>query len=382
MIIGDYARCTTDNCSQEYRIRLHFGNSYPQIGIFKCKICGVDLKYGRDKDRNVVFEGLEIISESSSPIIQNIHSELPIDTIKVNDPFYFPSLDFLMQVNLSDKLEYSKFRNEQKRMANLKGDLDKIILDLKFLKEERWLMLEKKYGKNHIKIEKSVLKNVMAIGRTFISGKWWEYYRKGLSTVELAKRHTNFSALKQFLSHEKKQLLIEKLLTILQIYNVHYNELLPTLISQKLSIPVTGSSSVENWENMQFIYGSFYEILGDLMLIPTCVNNLLTRGDFNQFNTIGFNIQNYITSDKANRSKNFSVNTSLSWISDFYEPDVRNATYHKNSRTTNNDQQIELKVGKGGSRLKTISLIEYIEHCNELFARCVILNSYLYKIIY
>lgn len=382
MIIGDYARCQTTDCGTEYRIRLHLGNSFPQVGTFKCKKCGENLKYGRDKDRITVFEGLEIIDDSPSPIIQNIHPELPINSTKENDSQYFPSLEFLSQINLTDVKEYSLFRDVQKKMVGFKDRLEDIQPKFKYLKEKRWTFLEEKYGKNQVVVEKRILKEAMEVGRLFINGKWWEDYRNGLVEVEKAKNHPNFNALKQYFADRKEELLIEKFYSIIELYKKNYQELLPTLISQKISIPVAGNSSVADWEKIEFLYGSLYEILGDLMVIPTTINNLLLRGDYDKFQSPGFAFQTYLSSDKARRGDNFSANPLLNWIDSFYNPGIRNATNHKNSKAERDDQEIVLRTGKGGNTVNTISLIEYVEHCNELYARCMIIYMYLYKILY
>lgn len=382
MVTGDYVRCTTENCGHKYKIRFNIGNTFPQKGTFKCKTCGKNLTYGWDKQHKKVFEGIDIIEPDDTAMVQNLHPELPIDSLRESDPHYFPSPDFIMQFNKAKGTDFARFRKGQRSMTNFKNKLDDVESNLRYLKEKRWTLLEANYGKNTSVIEKKVLKDVMGVGRLFIEGKWDIMYRDGLSQIEQAKRTANFPALKQYLESRKEDLFIAKLNTVIQLYYKHYHELLPTLLSQKFDIPVNGNSSSADWEKIEMVYGGFYEILGDLMVIPSAVNNLIVRGDFNQFQTVGFDISKYILTDKANRHANFVSNTKLKWIEDFYEAGIRNATYHKASEAENDDQMIVLKTGKGGQTEKRISLIEYISYCNEVFARCMILFNYMYRLLF
>ena len=84
-------------------------------------------------------------------------------------------------------------------------------------------------------------------------------------------------------------------------------ELLPTLLHQKCGFLPEGLSSTVSWKKVQMLYGDFFEIYGDLLLIPTVLNNLLTRSDFEKFHSPDFTLNKYIDSDKAKRADNFKA---------------------------------------------------------------------------
>jgi hypothetical protein len=158
-------------------------------------------------------------------------------------------------------------------------------------------------------------------------------------------------------------------------------ELLSTLLEQKQGHKPKGLSSSAKWERMERIYGDLYEIYGELAIIPTVINNLLTRNNHELFATAGFTLAKYLETDKAGRCNNFIGNPNLKALGDFYDPSLRNGTHHKTAKINKAKQKIVLKIGKGGKSEKVWSFVEYTEHCNELYARCLVLLTIFYRII-
>lgn len=381
MVIGDYVKCS--ECNHQYRVRFNIGNSFPQKSTFKCKSCGSYLEYGYDKDQKKILLGLLATEESTVATVQSLHPELPIDPDREADPYYFPSIDYMMKNHGKNLNTLIEFKRGQVSMMRFKSLLDELALPLRYLKEKRFALLEKTYGKDQKKVEKNILKSAMELGRQFTEGKWQPLYRSALVEAEKAKRLPGFAQLKLYLNGRKEELLIEKLCDVLQAYLEAYHELLPTLLSQKFDIKTEGISSSANWKKIEMTYGGLYEVYGDLLVIPTAINNLLVRGSYELFQSSpSFTFNGYLDSDKAGRCVNFLGNPGLEALSHFYDAGIRNATYHKASRVDKEDQEITLKTGKGGKTERKITLLEYISHCNELFARCLILFNVLYKLTF
>lgn len=381
MIIGDFVRCT--NCSEKYRIRFNIGNKFPQTAMFHCKTCGENITYGFTKDRSKVLSNIDLIDENFNLPVINLHPELPIDASLSSDPTYFPSLDFLRKQMKKGEVGFIEMRRAQASMGKYIEYWDKIQQDFRYLKEERWSMLEDRYGKNNQLTEEKIIKEVLDTSLFYLEGKRWkEMYENVLKEVAKVIQHVDFSKIRSFLDNYKGDFLLQKMYSIMKKYRDVESQLLPTLLNQKCDLEQDGMSSSPDWEKINKIYGDFFEIYGDLLLIPTIINNLIQRNDFEKFASEGFTLAKYEDSDKAGRSKNFVNNDNLKALGDFYDAGIRNSTHHEAYTYEIEDQNIVMKTGKGGKIEKKIPLLDYLIHCNELYARCLILLQVLFKIVY
>lgn len=381
MIIRISVKCTI--CNSKYLIRFNIGNKFPQSSMFYCKKCGEKLTFGLDIDKNYIYINLENIIESKISQIINLHPELPINSVQETDPYYFPSIDFLSNQIKKGTAGHLEMRKAQSSIIRYKKEWLLIHQDYRYLIEQRWHMLEPKYGENQLKIEKTIIKNVIDSTQLYLEGKWWnEIYKNVLVETEKTKKHNEFKYLKSFLMEFKSDFLLQKMNSIMTQYFEVEAELLPTLLSQKCSQSIEGKSSSPDWKKIEKIYGDFYEIYGDLLVIPTIINNLLIRDDFKKFEFENFTIDKYLDTDKAGRIKNFISNPKLYELSKFYDSTIRNSTHHQATKYEIDNQTIAMKTGKGGKKIKNLALLDYVIHCNEIYARCLILFKTMYKLIY
>lgn len=123
-----------------------------------------------------------------------------------------------------------------------------------------------------------------------------------------------------------------------------------------------------------------YEIIGDLFIIPTMVNNLKSGRGYDEFSSEGFNLRKYLEIDKANRGKNFEENENFKFLLQYYFAWLRNGTHHNNSTLDSENNEIELGTGKGGGTPKKVKLIEYVRYCNEIFTAGLIISLLIFKI--
>ena len=380
MIIGDFVRCT--NCNHEYRIRYNVGNKFPQTAMFHCKTCGESITYGYAKDRSKVLINIVVIDDNFDLPVINLHPELPIDPTSASDPTYFPSLDFLREQMKKGEVGLVEMRRAQASMGAYIDHWDRVQQDFRYLKEQRWALLKKKYGNNKDTTESEIIKEVLITSHFYLEGKRWkDLFENVLVEVEKIENHAEFSKLKNFLSGYKGDFLIQKMYSLMKKYRDVETQLLPTLLNQKCDLPQEGLSSSPDWEKISKIYGDIYEVYGDLLLIPAAINNLIQRNDFEKFATEGFTLAKYEDTDKAGRNKNFAANDNLKGLGDFYDAGIRNSTHHEAYTYEIEDQNIIMKTGKGGKIEKTIPLIDYLIHCNELYARSLILFNVLFKVI-
>ena len=350
--------------------------------MFHCKTCGEKITYGFAKDRSKILTNIVVIDDNFSLPVVNLHPELPIDPTFESDPSYFPSIGFLDKQMKKGAVGFFEMRRAQASMGAYIDHWDKVQQDYRYLKEQRWPLLEKRYGNNKEKTESQIIKEVLNTSLFYLEGKRWKYlYKNVLTEVEKIKKHSEFSKIKSFLNSYKGDFLIQKMYSLMKKYRDVETQLLPTLLNQKCDLPQEGLSSSPDWEKISKIYGDIYEVYGDLLLIPTTMNNLIQRNDFEKFATEGFTISKYEDTDKAGRNKNFAANDNLKALGDFYDAGIRNSTHHEAYTYKIEDQNIVMKTGKGGKIEKKIPLLDYLIHCNELYARCLILFNVLFKVV-
>ena len=184
----------------------------------------------------------------------------------------------------------------------------------------------------------------------------------------------NTSPIKEYIQNDSK--LLKQINEFCKSYMKHHQNFQSTVFHLKYGWEISDDLIANiNWDDIQKVYGDLYEIIGDLYVIPTMMNNMSNGRNFNEFLNEGFTLDKYLKTDKANRSVNFQSNTNLLNLSKSYHSWLRNGTHHKNSYLDTETYEISLGTSKGGTIEKKISVIEYINNCNDLFGKGLILSS-------
>ncbi len=364
-------------CNGSFRIRYNLGNSFPQLAVFNCSDCGETLSFGYDADQNTKIDKIVSIEYSPSIKVINLHPELPIKDESKHDPMYFPSLAFQQQYDARNESEIDFFVNAQASCIDYQQFWLKIKTDFRYLKEGRWQFLQNEYGLDRKRAEMEILLRVFYSADFFLQGKWALIADDVLKKVIALSTHPGFVELRTFLEKYKEEFLFNKMYTVMVKYGKVESALQTTLLNQKCSVKPEGVSSFVDWQSLEKVYGDFYEIYGDLMIVPTVLNNLQVRGSHDRFDSIDFTLDKYLSSDKAGRAKNFMNDDSFSPLAEHYDSAIRNGTHHEASVFDESTQLITLRIGKGGKNKKVMSLVDYIVVCNEIYARILItLRSY------
>lgn len=377
MVTREYVACTT--CDESYRARYGHGTQYPQKASFYCTKCGEKLTIGFDKNLSLIVENLKLIAEDLTLKTINLHPEVIIDPSKVSDPIFFSGLDFLMKEIKKGNVE--TFEDSQRNIIQYNDLWEKLQKDLRFLKEERYNLIDKKYGTTESVIKKRLCRQVSLVSHHFLSGLWKDIYNDALDELKRARSKPNFSIFKTYVIGEFGNI-INSTYNIMIEYANSKDEMLTTLHSQKCGNTIQGISPTVNWEKIEMVYGNIYEKYADLLPIVAGINNLNLRGDYKVFSTTGFTFDKYLLTDKANRCDNFISNPKLQKLSEFYNSNIRNGTHHRNFTIDKEKQEIIFGVGKGGTRELRMSFVEYISYCNELYARLLILINLAFKVIF
>lgn len=378
MIIRSYNKCNV--CKANYLIRYGVSDQFPQSASFFCT-CGEKLSFGYTKKKEKQLFGLIEGDENETATVMNLHSELIIDKDSRNDPAHFPTVEFIIKQARKDDPLILKMRDVQRSIIVFNENWDKISTDLRLVNDRCFHVLEAKYGSNHDRIQRKIVKKTLEISKSFLVGKWNDLYDDVYGEFLRAKRTPGYAEFKKYLTDNTDKL-INVLYTILSEYSEIRSELLITLIAQKCDHNYDGISSSVEWTKIEKIYGDFFEIYGDLLAVITGINNLLNRGSYSLFQSEGFTFERYLESDKANRCNNFLENERLKPLSDYYDSGIRNGTHHKNSKIDKSSQEIILGVGKGGGTERKISFVNYIYASNEIFARMIIVLNIAFKAIY
>lgn len=379
--MGIVTKCVQcEHCKEQYRVRYNLGNKYPQSATFSCHGCGEDLTFGCGENEEIL-KNIKVIEFDMEIKIVNLHPELLLDASSKDDATYFPSLEFMTNQYDKHGMEgLAIFKHAQQSCIEYQEKWDTIQRDFRYLKEGRWKLLESKYGNEPLKIRHQILMEVFNTADQYLQGEWADFSDKLMDVVGQAYNHSGYSKLRDYLLDFSDDFLLNKLYEVMNSYQEVESFLLPTLLHQKCGLIPEGISSTVNWKKIQMLYGDFFEIYGDLLLVPTALNNLLARNDYNKFNTEGFTLNKYIDSDKSGRAENFKGNLNFTSLGDFYESGVRNGTHHKASTFDKNTQLITFRTGKGGKGRRHMPLVSYIQHCNELYARILAVAKSFYLI--
>lgn len=366
-------------CNEKYRLRYNIGNKFPQSATFPCHNCGEDLSFGVGAEDNMLKNIIEIPFDMQLKVV-NLHPELALDPKSMQDPKYFPSLDFMFRQSQKGSDAIGEFKSAQRSCILYQQKWDAIQTDFRYLKEARWALLENKYNTDHKITSHKILMAVFDAADQFLQGKWAALCDQALDEVGKAYRHSGYHELYNYLLEFKDDFLMNKLYEVMKTYRDVEEALLPTLLHQKCNFAPEGLTSTVNWEKIKMVYGDLYEIYGDLLLIPTTINNLLSRNRFDQFASDSFSLHKYIDADKSGKAENFKANPNLAVLSEFYDSGIRNGTHHKACIFDKETQVITFKTGRGGRGRKFMPLINYIEYCNELYARLLIVAKCYYLV--
>lgn len=366
MTLSFYIEC--DDCGKEYRIRYGLGNNYPQLATFQCHECVKQIEIGYKKylEGATINGATQIRKENSrdeNVTVQNLHPEIPTAHDNRNDPYHFSTMDMFNEVEKSN-INFREFQSLQHDIV--------IFYD-------KWSDIEKKL---RIVSHKggTLLKQICGITFSEFVGefdKWAENFISGNLENDFDNFCYEYNSvdlidIKAYLKADNKAL--KQINELCCIYMKNAEQFQGTILNQKSNIEIKKEMTVNaNWDKISSVYGDLYEIVGDLFVFPTMINNIKSGRNFDQFETPNFTLAKYLETDKASRTKNFHKNENLKFLSKPYHSWLRNGTHHKNSYLDTETFIINLGVGKGGTNSRTISLTEYIENCNNIFSSGLIL---------
>lgn len=368
MTLSSFIEC--NDCGEKYRIRYGLGNNYPQIASFQCYECSILIEVGYEKfNGDRILRGAKSINNDNlyneDIRVQNLHPEIPTHKENENNPYHFQTTEVFANL-FRNKEDIGKFQEEQvvwSQFNNFWRDVEK---PLRIVSQ-----------KDEIKLKEICGINFNQLTQKFNS--WATIFIRGKQSCDFDKICDEYNSIdkteiKNYVKNEKK--FLKKINDLCNSYMKESQQFQSTIFHQKFGWELNDEMfSNINWSSIEKIYGDLYETVGDFFVIPTMINNVKCGRRFDQFNSVGFTLNDYLKTDKANRSKNFENNENLEFLSNAYHSWLRNGTFHKNSFLNTETKKIDLGTSKGGSEEKNISVVDYIKNCNELFGVGIILSS-------
>lgn len=368
MTLSFFIECL--DCHEKYRIRYGLGNNYPQLASFQCYECSNQIETGYDElYGNRILRGANAIEDENlwkeNLKVVNLHPEIPTKKENQNNPIHFQTFDVFANLEKAN-VDIFDFRREQIAWSTFNAQWDNLKKPLRIisLKDEDKL---------------KEICNIDFLQFTSLFNDWMSTYISGQkedSFDDICDEYNSIDLtnIKNYVEKETK--FLKQINEFCNTYMKRSQQFQSTIFHQKYGWEITQELIANvNWNDINTVYGDLYEILGDMFVIPTMMNNVKEGRAFDEFKSEGFNLAKYLQIDKANRTLNFETNENLSWLSESYHSWLRNGTHHKNSFLDNDTYEISLGTSKGGVIEKKISLIDYITNCNNLFGVGLILSS-------
>lgn len=355
MIMGLCAKC--EYCSQAYRIHFSLAGYFPQKASFICKKCGNDISVTLGKNGKFSVEGGTEISEDVNVIDVTISPDKPLDA-------YSSELAPMQTVNLAAKIgleKMMKFGDYEDDLQKAKNEWENAKLFFRILKMNGVTEAEQvsKTTKNEF------VKSLELISSSFLSGKWEIYFRP---FDDLYKKHLtsgNLTALFQEIKADQVDW-FEKVFNASESYFCNENEFEKIAILQKCDVKMPDKKIQCHWNKIKKVYADIYEAIGCMFMLPSAVNNLECSRLWNEFKKMKW--EEYLEHDMNGRGNNFKDNPSIAPLLQGYDNRLRNAPSHGASRFDAINSIVHLNCGKNGKKMEQISLCEFIQKTNEIFA--------------
>lgn len=372
MVTSFYAEC--NDCKSQYRIRYGFGNSYPQSASFACSECSNQIEVMYEEFRGARhLKGAKVADHdglnTSIPVV-NLHPEIPISKGDEHNPIHFASLDFFSRwdTGKKDVEDLIELRQYQHNWTLFYRNWEPIKTSLRILTSRGEAQLKNITSKTL----KEFTADFKGWASLFIQG---EFQLKDIALQEEIER-IDVSAIRNYAKNRPR--LLKSVYQFCTLYMSKSQQFQSAYLDQIYGLPVENTAIPNvNWSDIESVYGDLYEILGDMFVIPTMMNNVKDGRAFDGFKTADFTLDKYLQTDKANRALNFSANGNLCFLQESYHSWLRNGTHHKNSSIDNQTREISLGTGKGGATERKIMLLDYIKTTNDLFVCGLVLSCFI-----
>lgn len=137
--------------------------------------------------------------------------------------------------------------------------------------------------------------------------------------------------------------------------------------------------SVRALDVVKHFYSTAFENLSSGLILPACLNNILSGRDYDVFESM--DIKKYLAIDKAGRAKCFEKRTEFAPLWDEFDSTLRNGSAHQGLRMKSTSKyMVQYRTGDSQA-WKEISYTNYLLRCNKIqfcLLRLLALQMYVF----
>ncbi|MFW2572440.1 hypothetical protein [Legionella sp. 29fVS95] len=390
MIIRQYIQCET--CEKIFIVRVSVGANKDHLHSLHCIECHEPIEINLHSDFSNLTAFIEckenccIVKnppEFQNLTVVNLHPNLPIPEDKIHDDQYCPNIDLAKQI-FEKQMELSEDKN-----LGMPLDAWEKIYSQSNSDIENWKIIKKAWSlliSHKEQLANEIIKNYKFYNFPssnkfnevlfhFISIRLSPYKNELLNELhDQTKIAFSGSEYREFMSYYRnylKEIYFQRFYEIFCNYFQVYEEISQVENIVKYGFSLKGNVTSCGFVKIKMFYGNCYEIITDLFLILSCLNNILSGRRFDEFKQM--NLKKYLTINKEGRHKNFSDNLIFSKLTDHLRNDLRNASHHQNMLLSG--KYIKYRK-KGHGEWMKISYTDYLILCNQIFFDVCILFQY------
>lgn len=392
-----------DTCKHGITLRIGLGTQKIQNISFQCPKCKqkISIELSIDKSKlpyqphyraieNCVFEKGEGV-----PTLINIHTEMIYPKDLINEETLMPSL--AVTSNLYEHAKKNGFFKPVKSVGFFGTEVlnvfDSIGGDSNLL--EDWLVIKKAYSlydSGMPELMKSELSKYSRVDKVyvqssllysiifdflyrFISPNDFLYHELKKNFSKAKQQKVEFKNFKNFYQAYLQNLHWKNYIDILDEYFDNFSEFNRLLVNSKIELhPDTGTESVfcpTNFDDVKMFYGNAYEYITTHLTTFACVNNILNKREYDEFENM--TLKKFTELNKDSRLNPLKNNVSFNLFINNIESTLRNASHHKWFYIdTDNPGYLMYRSGGTGAVHK-ISYIDYIYKSNLLMMKVAIM---------
>lgn len=384
LVIRDSLKCLT--CDHISTVRVSVGHNSFQRHDFACEGCGEPIGLGmhvnfQDTTTSMEYcENCEKAFEEGTIVNLNPHFLIPESSVNQDLHFSWMHQVFHIQENNSIKPILIKDNSKPKFLQDIYEELGGLSManELWGIVKKSWSLhnnkksslaerILKKYNAPAFKGKKSL----QAVTKDFIYRltlpKAYILTNLGLESLKEAK-DKNLQEFRSFQDYYLKNISNKNTKRYLDTFTdffENYYEFDQALLYVKNAshVPESHVATSYAFSRTSMFYGNAYENYTTNIAILACVNNIIEGRKFDEFKSI--TLENYLSSNKANRGKSFSDNENLNPFLDCIDNSLRNASHHRAMEIADHGRKIQYITDSKGT-VQTIPYSGYLEKCNQL----------------
>lgn len=158
----------------------------------------------------------------------------------------------------------------------------------------------------------------------------------------------------------------ERQLVVLKDYLRGYDQFNQAWVYAAHGLPVDQKlqPSARGLDTVRMFYGTAFEHLSSGLVLPACINNILSGRPFDQFSSM--DLKKYLTTDKAGRARCIEGRPEFAPMWSEFDSTLRNGSYHQGLRLKQGSKYvIQYRTGDSQS-WREISYAEYLLRCNKI----------------